>query len=271
MEITVNQIEKVLDQTLEELLSGKVKNKNVIFMGETGIGKTSVVEDWFKKNKDKIHSFEMDAAPFCEEKNGRLVKIVKDGKYVYGFDDKSVEKLNEDGTVLFCDDFSHRSSELIKPFESIIKNRNYTTPIFNNFYNLDKLGLVIITMLPDNSKDYYVSDISYLYESCDVYNVKVDVKEFKEFFIKEKTKRLKDDEANKKVLEFFDKILSSTSFQFIYDDNECFSPRELDRLYYDVIDCDNNESIKESIMSEIKNRGNKTQEMFKKILEEIKD
>ena len=49
MEITVNQIEKVLDQTLEELLSGKVKNKNVIFMGETGIGKTSVVEDWFKK------------------------------------------------------------------------------------------------------------------------------------------------------------------------------------------------------------------------------
>ena len=75
----------------------------------------------------------------------------------------------------------------------------------------------------------------------------------------------------KKINEFFDKILSSKSFQFIYDDNECFTPLEFIDLYYHVIHSDNNESIKESIMSEIKNRGDKTQEMFKKIFEEIKD
>lgn len=148
----------------------------------------------------------MLAGPFHEEKNGHLIKIVKDGKYVYGFDDESVEKINENGAILFYDDLSHYVPEQIKPFENVIKNRNYTAPIFSNFHDLNNLWLVIITTLPDNSKTHNVSDISYLYESYEIYDVNLGVEEFKKYFIKEKTENLQFGEGNTKLIDFLTKF-----------------------------------------------------------------
>ncbi len=42
--ITPNQIYIILDDYLNKYKSGKIKHANVLFIGETGIGKNAVIE-----------------------------------------------------------------------------------------------------------------------------------------------------------------------------------------------------------------------------------
>ena len=292
MEITVNQIKKVLNQAIKDLSSGKIKNKNIIFIGETRVGINEAIDKCRAQDFPRVMGHEVypeSSTYYTFDDDWHLVEKVNDEKNI--FDDETLEKIKECVIVLFCYDLTRYTPELIKTFESIVKTRSCKTPLSNNFYDLSKLRLVIFTILPNNSKDNdRVSDVSYLKENCDVYNVKISVKEFWNYFWNEKVgelcvaflpyldskDKLNEDKFNEiygktlKKLYFFKKILFSPNFHLIYDNDELFTLNDIDELY-EKIKNEDNKSIEEAIMSEIENYGDKTKEIIKKIIEEIKD
>ena len=52
--ITLNEMKKILDDTLSDLKSKKIKNANLVFYGEKGIGRRSVIAEWEEKHAEEI-------------------------------------------------------------------------------------------------------------------------------------------------------------------------------------------------------------------------
>lgn len=55
--ITLNEMKKVLDDTLSDLKCGKIKNENLIFFCDDGIGRKTIIEECFKKHASEIHYY----------------------------------------------------------------------------------------------------------------------------------------------------------------------------------------------------------------------
>ena len=52
--ITLNEMKKILDDTLSDLKNKKIKNANLVFYGEKGIGRRSVISEWEEKHAEEI-------------------------------------------------------------------------------------------------------------------------------------------------------------------------------------------------------------------------
>ena len=272
MEITVNEIDKVLDKALEDYKSGKVQNKNMIFIGHGGIGRSSRITKWFEIHSGEVAPYYLTPAVLVKEKDGVWVKDLKNGKLQYGFADSDMEGLLENGTICVCENLNYYTSEQVHPYEKIFSDRTYCIPVTGKEYDLHKLFLVIATAFPENF-DYRVTDISNIKNCSDVYTVIPSIEEFKEYFITYTNTYAEDSSVSEEdysvsemeKLESFRKILSSPYFHFIFERDEKFSPYGFIMLFNI---CEN--GSKSEILSGIEHvgcAGKKSLEMFKKIVE----
>ena len=173
--ITVNQIDKVLDEALSAYKLGKTQCKNIIFIGNHGIGKSSRINRWMETHSGEVTPVYLTTAPLWKEENGILVKDLKNGKpqYVLGV---PPEGLLEDGAIGFCKNINYSSGECIQPIEQIFSDRTYCFPGMDNKQDLHKLFLIIATAYPDDC-GYNVADISNIKKCSDVYTVTLSVDE----------------------------------------------------------------------------------------------
>ena len=252
--ITVNQIDKVLDEALSAYKLGKTQCKNIVFIGDDGIGRRSRIRKWMEAHSDEVSPFYLTSAVLVREENGIYVEDLKNGKLQYGFDSMSMERLSADGAICVCTNLNHYTSEQIQPFEEIFSERTYC----ELKHDLHKLFLIIATAYPDDG-GYNVADISNIKKHSDVYTVTPSVDEFKEYF----DNKVYADIDEESKIENFKKILSSPHFQFISEKNEIFSPCHFMMLF----DRCEKESADE-VLSKVKRigaAGEKTFEMFEKI------
>lgn len=256
--ITVNQIDKVLDEALSAYKLGKIQCKNIVFIGDEGIGRSSRIKIWMEAHSDEVAPFYLTSAVLMKNENGILVKDLKNGKPQYGFDSVAMKRLTADGAICVCKNLNHYTSEQIQPFEEIFSERTYCELVTNNKHDLHKLFLIIATAYPDNF-GYNVADITNIKKYSDVYMVTPSVDEFKEYF--NNNARADIDEKNK--IENFNKILSSPHFQFIFEKDEKFAPCNFMMLFRW---CETGSA--DEVLSEVKSigaAGEKTFEMFEKI------
>ena len=257
MIITVNEIDKILNNALTAYKSGSIQYKNIVFIGNAGIGRSSRIDNWINKHLDEIAPHYLTPAVLMKEKNGILIKDTKNGKAQYGFADSNINGLLADGAVCICKNLNTYVTEQIEPFSK----RTYCIPITNKEYDLHKLFLAIATVYPDNF-GYRITDISNILTCSDVYTVIPSTTEFKEYFDNKTSSYI--DEKDK--IEAFDKILSSPYFNFILEKDEKFSPCTFMSLF-DFCETGNKDEILSNIRSD--NRiGAKTLEMFQKIFDE---
>lgn len=261
MIITVNEIDKVLDEALSAYKNGEIQYKNIVFIGNAGIGRSSRIDMWINKHLDEIAPHYLTPAVLMKEKNGMLIKDTKNGKSQYGFADSDMNGLLADGAVCICKNLNTYVTEQIEPLNTIFSKRTYCIPITNKEYDLHKLFLVIATVYPDNF-GYRITDISDILNCSDVYTVIPNATEFKEYFDNETNSYI--DEKDK--IKAFDKILSSPYFNFILEKDEKFSPYTFMSLF-DSCETGNKDEILSNIRSD--NRiGAKTLEMFQQIFDE---
>lgn len=261
MIITVNEIDKILNNALTAYKSGSIQYKNIVFIGNAGIGRSSRIDNWINKHLDEIAPHYLTPAVLMKEKNGILIKDTKNGKAQYGFADSNINGLLADGAVCICKNLNTYVTEQIEPFNTIFSKRTYCIPITNKEYDLHKLFLAIATVYPDNF-GYRITDISDILTCSDVYTVIPSTTEFKEYFDNKTSSYI--DEKDK--IEAFDKILSSPYFNFILEKDEKFSPCTFMSLF-DFCETGNKGEILSNIRSD--NRiGAKTLEMFQKIFDE---
>ena len=261
MIITVNEIDKILNNALTAYKSGSIQYKNIVFIGNAGIGRSSRIDNWINKHLDEIAPHYLTPAVLMKEKNGILIKDTKNGKAQYGFADSNINGLLADGAVCICKNLNTYVTEQIEPFNTIFSKRTYCIPITNKEYDLHKLFLAIATVYPDNF-GYRITDISNILTCSDVYTLIPSTTEFKEYFDNKTSSYI--DEKDK--IEAFDKILSSPYFNFILEKDEKFSPCTFMSLF-DFCETGNKDEILSNIRSD--NRiGAKTLEMFQKIFDE---
>ena len=256
--ITVNEIDKVLDEALSDYKLGKTQCKNIIFVGNDGIGKSSRINRWMETHSGEVTPVYLTTAPLWKEENGILVKDLKNGKPQYVLC-VPPEGLLEDGAIGFCKNLNYSSGECIQPLEQIFSDRTYCFPGMDNKQDLHKLFLIIATAYPDDF-GYNVADISNIKKYSDVYTVTPSVDEFKEYF----DNNVYADIDGESKIENFKKILSSPHFQFISEKNEKFSPCNFMGLFGW---CETGSA--DEILSNVKQKGKageKTFEMFEKIL-----
>lgn len=257
MEITVNEIDKVLDDALNDYKLGKIQFKNVIFVGNEGIGRSSRITKWLENHSDEVSPFYLAPAVLMKEENGILVKDIKNGEVKYGFADADMEGLTRDGTICICKRLNYYTREQIQPYNEIFTDRTYCIPTTNKKYDLHKLVLVVATAYPDDF-GYNVADISGLKNCSDVYTVTPSVAEFKEYFNETVSSLNKKDK-----IENFNRILSSPHFGFVFEKGEIFSPCNFMMLFSYC-----KTGLEEEVLSEITSigtAGKKTVEMFKKV------
>lgn len=176
--ITVNQIDKVLDEALSAYKLGKMRYKNIIFIGNDGIGRSSRINKWIEAHSDDVTPVYLATTALMKEENGILVKDLKAGKPQYVLN-MPVERLSKDGAIGICKNLN-RSSECIQPLEQIFSDRTYCFPGMDNKQDLHKLFLIIATAYPDDC-GYNVADISNIKKCSDVYTVTSSVDDIKEY------------------------------------------------------------------------------------------
>lgn len=259
--ISVNEIDKVLDEALSAYKNGEIQYTNIVFIGNAGIGRSSRIDMWINKHLDEIAPHYLTPAVLMKEKNGMLIKDTKNGKSQYGFADSDMNGLLADGAVCICKNLNHYTPKQIKPFDTIFSKRTYCNPATKKSYDLHNLFLAIATVYPDNY-GYTVADISNIKSCSDTYFVIPVATKFKDYFC-EKTSTYIDE---KDKIEAFDKILSSPHFNFILEKDEKFSPYTFMSLF-ESCETGNKDEILSNIRSD--NRiGAKALEMFQQIFNE---
>lgn len=109
--ITVNEIDKILDEALSDYKLGKIQYKNIVFIGDEGIGRGARIEKWMETHSDEVTPFYLTSAVLMKEENGIYVKDLKNGKPQYGFDSESMERLSAGGVICVCTNLNHYTSE----------------------------------------------------------------------------------------------------------------------------------------------------------------
>lgn len=262
--ITVGQIKDILEQALNEYKSRNKAFRNIIFVGETGIGKNAVIEQWLQSRSGELKPRKINPSVLMKEEHCVLVKELKNGKIQYGFADSDMDKLSIDGSVLVFERLNWgKTDEQLQPLKSIFADRKYET-ITGNTYNLNKLFLTISTAYP-NSGRYNVADITGFEQYSDVYYVEPNVQEFKEYF----NQAYQNDEHSP-ILEAFNKILSSNKFRFIFDGDESFGPRTVKTMYSMACSCESMSDFIEELntSSNYYGAGALVKQMIKEICEE---
>lgn len=233
-------MKKVLDDTLSDLKSKKIKNANLVFYGEKGIGRRSVISEWEEKHASEITCDYLTMRDINEEiENGWGEEAVTE-RPTYGIPELDfdcsyyLEEDNEDDELVHSYIVTNVNcarkdvAKKVKVFTEIIKDRKYSAstimsaPYFDTHLDLHNVGLIIATAaIKGNSGT--IAPIPEIEECSNVYNVFPSVEEFKAYF-DEQTTTGKYKNEDKVKIEVFKKVLSSPRFKFISNEEGSFTP-----------------------------------------------
>lgn len=163
--ITLNEMKKILDDTLSDLKNKKIKNANLVFYGEKGIGRRSVISEWKYEHDGEITCAELEMYDMTEEiENGWGEEAVRE-RPTYGipefdydfcdsdflYEDDENDELVHTYTVTDVNCARKDVAKKVKVFTEILKDRKYSPSTIrsaSNFeinYDLHNVGLIIAT------------------------------------------------------------------------------------------------------------------------------
>lgn len=258
--ITVNEIEKVLDNYLIHYLEKEFEFKNVIFFGEEGIGKTSVIEKWLEKNKDNIALISglYPMQVFKEKENGIIVPEEAE-RYELPYTREIDNIINQANEVLYYERFNDNlfdkyGNERIADLVCKRLLNNYVT----GESHFAKWFLCIMEALPVNEVHTNISNIpEIILNSSDIYYVEPSVKEFKEYLLSV-LEQMKEEQVQygknvadiENSIHIWAYILSSEDFHFFFDANNYFSPLNVE-MCVNIISLEHENSDIQSLKSQI--------------------
>lgn len=79
--ISVNEIDKVLDEALSAYKNGEIRYTNIVFIGNAGIGRSSRIDMWLNKHLDEIAPHYLTPAVLMKEKTVYWSKIRRMAKH----------------------------------------------------------------------------------------------------------------------------------------------------------------------------------------------
>ena len=229
--ITLNEMKKILDDTLSDLKNKKIKNANLVFYGEKGIGRRSVISEWEEKHAEEITYAKLEMDDITEVIENEYGEDAVTERPTYGilelddefwFNDSVYEDDENDEfvhtyTVTDVNCARKDVAKKVKVFTEILKDRKYSAstimsaPYFEINYDLHNVGLIIATAAIKGNPGT-IAPIPEIEECSSVYNVFPSVEEFKEYF-DEQTTTGKYKNEDKIKIEVFKKVLSSPRFK----------------------------------------------------------
>lgn len=255
--ISVAQIKDVLDACFEEYKRGEFQHKNVMFVGESYIGKSEVIKRWLEEHSDEIKMtcLRREACPLYEEVNGILKKVVANGKNIFGIANDYYEMINREGSVVFVDRYNYGLTEETKAaYDPIVKDR-----VFKTFYGekmpIDNLWLFIAEMWPQGGVNSVTELPQEFYDCFDIYEVVPDPKELLDYGIAnlnlklEKARAQGDKEWEDECLfskKLLTHVLTSGEFKFVFEKGDYLTPGYVLSV---IVRCES----KEELLSKIKN------------------
>ena len=240
--ITLNEMKKILDDTLSDLKNKKIKNANLVFYGEKGIGRRSVISEWEEKHAEEITYAKLEMDDITEVIENEYGEDAVTERPTYGilelddefwFNDSVYEDDENDEfvhtyTVTDVNCARKNVDKKVKAFTEILKDRKYSpsplssSPVNDTKLDLHNVGLIIATAAIKGNPGT-IAPIPEIEECSKVYNVFPSVEEFKAYF-DEQTTTGKYKNEDKIKIEVFKKVLSSPRFKFISNEEGSFTP-----------------------------------------------
>jgi len=150
--ITPNKIAEILNQYYEEYKAGKRSARHFLFVGNTGIGKNSVIKKWFEEHHD-IQDWYLpnSLSPLMNsDTSGRLVPVIQDGKQVYTFTDDLLQACSKKNVAMYIPRINYYThNEFVFELKQILTNNTYKT-CFGHEYDLSQSFGIIATAYPKN-------------------------------------------------------------------------------------------------------------------------
>ena len=237
--ITLNEMTKILDDTLSDLKSGKIKNVNLVFYGEDGIGRISVIKQWIHEHADEITCVQLGMSNVTGEIENEVGEEAVTEEPIYGIDaldydcgessylyeDDENDKLVHSYIII---DVNHARwgwdvAKRVKIYSELFKDRKYSSPVCRKIFDLHNVGLIIATAAIKGHSCGSIAPIPEIEKCSKVYNVFPSVEEFKAYFDEQTTTGKYKDEDKLKI-EVFKKVLSSPHFKFISTKYSNFTP-----------------------------------------------
>lgn len=229
-EISVDQIECVLDKYMQEYKSGMRRYANILFEGYEGYGRFNVISRWLKNHKELNVRYDAYPGKLHKELNGVLTIDKEKGNSQYAIPDAELKALSQPESVLVLRRINygrdHAGDSLLY---SIIKDRNIKT-FSDNTYDLDNLFMVIATAYKEDSNNR-IFPIEEIKNQFDVFEVKATMQETAEFIYKNLESELEYDEININEKRIAD-CLRKWPEQIQHTQE--FSPAKLNMAFYEV-------------------------------------
>ena len=262
--ITVDQIERILDEYFQEYKSGVRRHANILFEGYEGYGRYNVINRWLKKQNELKVSYDVYPGKMHKDVNG-VLKIGK-GAAQYTIPDDELEALSQPGSALVLRRINYgRDQAGDSLLYSMIKDRRIET-FSGKLYDLDNLFMVIATAYKEDSNNR-IFPIEELKNQFDVFEVKATMQETAEFIYKNLISELEYDEININKKRIAD-CLRKWPEQIQH--TEEFSPARLNMAFY-VVDEDWDDSVESFCNYFVSQLDDKTiGETIKKILAKTK-
>ena len=141
-----DEILKILDEALEK---SSIDFQNVIIMGSTGSGKTSLIKEWFNKHPEiKQYCFLANTRFHESKKVKKLDGTETQLGFGFYFCTDEVDKFNNEGTVLFIDYFDLTHDDARAHLLELVKNRNVVYNLDGEIKHVDNLKMVIAAAFP---------------------------------------------------------------------------------------------------------------------------
>ena len=127
VENDVDDVKETLDEILEANLDARAVGSNevvnLLLTGAAGVGKTAKVVQWAKAND--INLFRLDAQSLDVTDMGGAIVPDETGTAIKRLTNKELERLNEDRSVLFLDEYNRARSEVRATLLTLINDHVY--------------------------------------------------------------------------------------------------------------------------------------------------
>lgn len=169
-------MENIIMNILDEALAKSCNEpQNVIITGETGIGKTFLVEEWFKSHPEvRPFYFFANTRPRAynkvREADGTVTKL--DFEIYFGTDE--CDKMNTEDTVLLIDHFDLTHSSARKHLTRLVENREVMYNLNGDVKRLGNLKMIIAVAFPLGESYFGYNPLSE--EDIEVFDYKIECK-----------------------------------------------------------------------------------------------
>ena len=165
--VSVNQIKDILDSKYAE---SEDKIVNLMFFGQEGYGRSSVIEEWINDKGFNLYS-DLYPMQLYDEENGLLKPRYVNGRKEYILaDSNQIEFLKEDNTIILNQRFNWgRNFEGDSEFITVLKDRMYK--LMGREHNLSNMKMFIATAFPDdglNNTTPIIPEVINQFEKYDV-------------------------------------------------------------------------------------------------------